>query len=460
MAMAVPISGLNAATAAPAGIEPPAAVPAAKPRPLPTQKSGSADGRDAITGATVNSEQPETLRSRFPLIPPQDPEQPPADQVVVPAKQPEQKPVKGFDAATSRELPARRDKFTQAYTNADGSETTVFSQSPVNYEKPDGSWAPIDTTLRDDAGSEDWVVTTAPIETRVAPDLAQRPVVSMALDENHGIGWWVADAQPSQAVFSRNRATFPSFATDADLVLDVLQGGLKETVVLRSKNAPRVFTFPLQLKGLTAELVDGDVVLKDETGKERATIPAGWMEDSAKTNGLPATSKGVTYRLVTVDGQPVLRVELDAAWLDHPARVYPVKVDPSVFDTGTYSSNYAVTVRPNGATIGTDRLETGMKAGVASRAYLSFGPVSTTLTHHRILQASLAVFPFDAPSCDRLRYMYVHGVKTPWQTTPRENLRYPGPALTAALTGANFAYGYMRPGRRRRNADRGGRRSA
>jgi RHS repeat-associated protein len=60
----------------------------------------------------------------------------------------------GYDEKTSREIPPdRADQVV--YSNADGTRTAFEFQAPVNYRRPDGKWASINTTLVPDgtAGS-------------------------------------------------------------------------------------------------------------------------------------------------------------------------------------------------------------------------------------------------------------------------------------------------------------------
>jgi hypothetical protein len=79
--------------------------------------------------------------------------------------------------------------------------------------------------------------------------------------------------------------------------------------------------FPLRLTGVRAAMGPvGSVVFTDKRGTVVGAI-GGVMEDSKvdPRSGDGAISKGVTYHLVSVAGQPALRVTLDKAWLNDPA---------------------------------------------------------------------------------------------------------------------------------------------
>ncbi len=53
----------------------------------------------------------------------------------------------GFDAKHSTEIVAKRTASTSTYQNPDGTFTLLDYSKPVHYQKADGSWADIDTSL-------------------------------------------------------------------------------------------------------------------------------------------------------------------------------------------------------------------------------------------------------------------------------------------------------------------------
>src|SRR5205085_2991656 len=109
--------------------------------------------------------------------------------------------------------------------------------------------------------------------------------------------------------------------------------GVRDTLVLKSANAPTSFTFPLSLQGLTARINEaGGIDYLDAYGKLVASSPHGHMKDSLPdVTGEGARSQGVTYTLVSVDGKPAIRLDLDAAWVHDPARNFPIQVDPATY---------------------------------------------------------------------------------------------------------------------------------
>jgi YD repeat-containing protein len=156
-------------------------------------------------------------------------------------------------------------------------------------------------------------------------------------------------------------------------------------LVLHSRKAPSTYRFPLRLTGVTARVdeADGSVVYEDENGEPVFRTPRPWMMDSAYGDRVPGqTSLGASYHLVVgADGGQVLELRLSQTWLQDPARVYPVKVDPTLqsssvgnghpffySDTSYASHNpYSAYTSDGGLYIGADN------HGHRYRAVLQFG---------------------------------------------------------------------------------------
>ncbi|WP_166665506.1 polymorphic toxin-type HINT domain-containing protein [Kribbella caucasensis] len=432
---AVPLTAADYGTAA-ADLTAAGKPPDHRAQPAPEQREGSADGQPQVIGENVNKTVPTSLKGRYPDLN-LGTSVPKATNATRPLSEPA-KPVTGFDSRTSRELPAKRDRYKTTYANADGTETTVVSTTPSNYRLANGSWAPVRTTLsRQDLVSGDgWRSTgdsvTSSLSTQVTPD---RPVAELTLAGGEKVGWGVLNGTSvSGKTKGANTVEYSGFAPGADLELTVEPGGIKETVVLRSKASARSYVFPLHLQGLKAELRGQDIALIDAQGNEKASIPAGFMVD-----GKSATSSGVNYSLIDSPTGQALRVELDNRWLDDPARAYPVRVDPTVKEV---KFTEALTVRDSGSYLGTSDFMVGRRAGNRSAAYLRF-VMPTELRYHTVYGAQLQVNSYSAPSCTP-RPVTVYPVTASW--TASTSLTYPGPTVGAALTSKSFAQGFIASG--------------
>ncbi|MFJ6671451.1 DNRLRE domain-containing protein [Actinosynnema sp. NPDC091369] len=426
------------------------AAAAALPGHGPAQQWGDAQG--GADARAVNKAEPRSLQSQFPKIEGQPEPVPPANEARVGEAAPRE--VRGFDAATSRELADRRTDRSRTFANTDGTLTTEVSQDPLHHRGPDGSWAPVDPTAVRDGG--EWRNKSDSVDVRLADTADAAPLVRMALGDKSSFGFSLKDAARSTGRAEGSRVTYPAVRPNVDLRLDLQSGGVKETLVLHSADTPRSFDFPLQLEGLTAKVVDGAIELVDAGGERRALVPAGHMEDSHDGPAGPAFSAGVRYELV---GE-VLRVHLDRDWLADPARRFPVLVDPTVTTLESPASMYVQRQSNNqnfSNAAGQElRVGTVQDGGVTitTASYLAFPGVENSLAHHKIFGASLALTNFHSYSCNP-RPVSVHPVTAPW--TAGTGQTFPGPAYGAELDSASFAYGYIAPGATRSNCPRASR---
>ncbi|MBG0825910.1 DNRLRE domain-containing protein [Planomonospora sp. ID91781] len=393
----------------------------------PAQVWGSAAGQPHLLGTARNTSSPQTLRARYPLTRLDGTAKAPATTATVTtAPTPVMNPV---PPETGRELPGERSAYSRSYANPDGTLTSEFSTTPLNYRQADGSWAPINTRLA--STGEGWRNTADSVDVRLASRAAPSGMVRLGLDPGHEIAYGVRDGVAARAKAGTRGVTYPGVWPHADVRVDVLPGGVKETIVLRSPGTSTVFDFPLELKGLTAATTaDGRVVFTDGTGRERAVVPAGSMTDSAAR---PATSAGVTYSLRTEGGRPVLRVSADRSWLAAPGRVYPVLVDPSVEISAADTS---LSVGDGHSTGGGQELTVGRR----SAAYLAFPQLDDELRYHRVFGAYLWMVNYDSSTC-RSRPVTVHPVTEAW--SGQSGLSYPGPAVGSSLARRSFSHGYI-----------------
>ncbi|XVV02717.1 LamG-like jellyroll fold domain-containing protein [Actinosynnema sp. CA-248983] len=343
-------------------------------------------------------------------------------------------PVEGGDGA-SRELVNRRSADTQEFVNPDGTRTRRVFQGRKFFSR-NGLWFPIDSTLVEDGGT--WRSRSDSVNKRFADSADAATVASLELGSGVSFGYGLAGATGVEARVEGTVVTYPDVRGGVDLELEATPNGIKETLILDSADAPTEWDFPLRLNGLTASLDAGSVVLKDAADVVKAVVPPGFMEDSAidPRSGEGARSRGVTYRL---DGD-VLHVSLDKAWLSDPARVFPVKADPSVVSHRTDGSTF-VQSPWNADYSGDPTFSVGTYDGGSSKAngFLKFDSVASALAGNYILDANLWLYNVWSYSCSARR-VWVNDVDQAWSLSG--NKTWPGPRYGAELGYADFASGY------------------
>ncbi len=408
----------------------------------PQQDWGAGGGRTHVVKGPVNRELPMTERGRYPLHRLAQEAKPPRNEARV-AKPPAGSAT-GFDRKTSRERPAERGAHRRVYDNADGSQTTELSAAPVNYRRPDGSWAPIDGGLVPAPDGSGWQNAADATRVWLAGRSDADDLVRLTFDGGAEFGYTLADAAAVTGQAADDAVTYPGVQPEVDLRLEPRPGGVKETLVLHSAAAPTSYLFPLRLRELTAKLVDGQVVLTDRAGTQRAVIPPGYMVDAGDDTRAPVTSTGVHYELVDTGGQPALRVTIDRAWLADPTRRYPVEVDPTVgppvTGIGGGSSMY---VHGSSSASGSEALLVGRAKNASGNeanaaAYVKFDTAG--LSNHTIHGVALSVVNYEAASC-KPRPVTVHPVTEAWSAGG--GYSFPGPSVGGSLASRSFAHGYI-----------------
>lgn len=275
--------------------------------------------------------------------------------------QQQQEAQKGKPASKARpildsEIKEKRTAFSNTYLNTAGGETERIYNEPVNY-KPNGgkgAWTPIVGELKQDTSYND---TESGKESLLSRLLPGKPFIKKGLRQDTGFvrGTFRSLAESDGiTVGADGTASFnvtllgadpqvnPELGTyedggqytiykdawrDSDVYYEQRGTSLKETIVLKSKDAPTTFSF----RFTGAKLSFG----VDDSGKQNNTIVAQLKDGStvvlpelsvmSKVKG-PLDSPKMHYEL---DGN-VVRVVLDAKWFATlSADKFPILVDPT-----------------------------------------------------------------------------------------------------------------------------------
>ncbi|BEL05183.1 hypothetical protein Q0Z83_033740 [Actinoplanes sichuanensis] len=372
-----------------------------------------------------------------------------------------------FDPKTSKRRADRSTATYDEFQNADGSYTRQLYDTRVNYKAADGTYQPIDTSLkmvgdRLEAGANSIDVTlgasatddpgtvspsTAPAAGSLRVASADEALASVSTAAGHTISYDLAGAADVAADVHGSTATYADILPLTDLELQSTKTGLKETIVLESPAAGNEWVFPLKLEGLTPKAKsDGSIDLLDASGKTAMRIPPGYMEDSKvdPASGDTAQSGDVDYELITVDGGPALKVTADKKWLQDPARQYPVRVDPSV-STETWTTGDVYVDDTNSTVDQNDEdLPVGTYDGGTTRmrSFMHFDEFDNVgLIGTQIKSAKLKLYHTWSYNCSNQEPFYVRRITTSWTVASLENNgtlaagpKYSAPIGTGVIT--------------------------
>jgi RHS repeat-associated protein len=341
-----------------------------------------------------------------------------------------------FNSKTSKRVAGAASATSDVYANTDGTYTRKVFENPVNFKTADGTWAPIDNSLMRAGGR--LRAKASGLGLSFAGSSGDDPLAVVQVDSGHALSYSLAGAAAVSGAVDGDTATYPSVMPGTDLRLTARATGVKESLVLHSPAAGNSWLFPLRLSGLVPSIDDGgSVLLQAADGRTVATIPAGHMED-AKFNsrsGAFTSSTAVRYELTTTaDGQPALRVTADRGWLDDPARVYPVTVDPTTDAIDATGDTYALNTTNGKDMSGDNNLPVGTWNGGGEKGYsfLQFADFGASYSGAFIDTVSLYVYDTWAYTCTPEPFS-VNLITQPWGVTGAKN--YPGPSFGRSIGG-------------------------
>lgn len=253
----------------------------------------------------------------------------------------------GDDPVPARvEIPSARSETSNTYRLPSGALQTEVFTGPVNYETPDGHWAPIDEGL-EEAGEGGFSNGAASFDLHLPEQLD-----TGAVRISEGPQWAsyrLLGAETEAADVEGSQASYEASGGDVAFNLTSLNDGLKEAIVLADSSAPHSYRFALDASaGLEPVLAeDGAVQFRDGDGHRFATIPAPTISDNRR-DLTPATAP-VSYSLDQgADGTWVLALEVDPQWLSDPDLQWPVTIDPSITVAQLSDCMITNTPAPNG----------------------------------------------------------------------------------------------------------------
>ncbi|MFJ7279396.1 LamG-like jellyroll fold domain-containing protein, partial [Kitasatospora sp. NPDC098663] len=339
------------------------------------------------------------------------------------------------------EVTVARTDSTSMYQNLDGTKTLRVYPRPVHYQKADGSWDDINTNFTLDRAGR-WAEQANSQQASFAVKSDDPSLVSWSLDAEHVVSYGLADVAPVRGVVQGDTLTYPLARPASDVVYNGLAQGIKESLLLHDATAQTSWVFPLHVTGLTPGIgPTGEVQFKDASGVVRLTIPRGFMMDSKvdPASGDGVVSDGVSYRLIDQNGVPALQMDLDAAWLHDPKRVFPVTVDPSTVSIGVGQSTFVRSDQK--ANFSTDPLlRIGTSDGGASKvnSYLYFPGVANALSNDYLHAVTLNLNNTHSYECSP-HPVYVNQITSGWDAATINS--YPGVSIGQQLGAASFSAG-------------------
>jgi hypothetical protein len=240
-------------------------------------------------------------------------------------------PVQNFRVG---EMLNKRTPNTKTWINFDGSYTTEIYQGLVHYQDVAGNLHNINTDLFDEADFDsidfpvakdgdslfyeqkekaikdkkknrlnredyDFQGLKVPYEVKIPRNIRRGYSIGKGASK---LKFIPVNASVSKGYVEGNKITYPDVWNDADLVLELLPEGIKETIILKTDKAPINFSFEVQ----------GELA-------EELKIQPMWLMDAE------GTKRDVLQGVSEVDGKTLMDIAADTSNL-----VYPIEIDPTV----------------------------------------------------------------------------------------------------------------------------------
>ncbi|WP_432990962.1 discoidin domain-containing protein [Dactylosporangium sp. CA-233914] len=288
------------------------------------------------------------------------------------------------------EVADARTETTQVWAKPEGGFTSQVYTGPVRFKQGD-VWKPVDLALGESQdGSVAPVGHPYGLKLTGAVSAGEHIIASVGVDgDTLGMAWTGALPKP---VLKENTATYAEVLPGVDLVLTATRTGFEQSFVAKDRAAAaRVasVTLPLRSKGL--KFVGdgpGSYAIRNASGKTLGRLPTPQMWDAQRgpegqvtrektldAKARPAlVAKGFAAKAGTDasggTGTVLLDIDADKAWLDDPATVYPVTIDPAITispieDTFVRSDNDA-------DRSGSDEIEIGKSTSYTAHGYVQW----------------------------------------------------------------------------------------
>lgn len=252
------------------------------------------------------------------------------------------------EAEILAEETSKREQYVKHFRMSDGSYRATQYEVPIHFIQ-DGEWTNYDNTLievdadtedGEDASNKDLTNTLADYSVRLSKKTNGKKFVRIEKD-GYKLSWYYTKANKVTAKIIEitddgdettleklsSQVIYEEVYTNTDFEYIVGSEGLKENIILKSKDTQTVFEAEYKANGLTPIQIDDKTIeLRADDGTVIYTINAPYMTDA---NG--EYSGGITLSLSSVKNNKfTVMTTLDEDWLDDYDRAYPITVDPVI----------------------------------------------------------------------------------------------------------------------------------
>ncbi|MBR5786599.1 MAG: hypothetical protein IKY41_07895 [Clostridia bacterium] len=290
---------------------------------------------------------------------------------------------------------SKREKNSKHFRLKNGNFMAVMYDHPVHRLDPDtGKYVDIFSELKENDNNFEAVMER--FKVRLPKTEGKGNYVTVEKDGRE-VSWKYVSQKPSRpkkfmATISRRSKRnvweieehpsikYEKIDSNIDLQYDVLEDGVKESIVLYKNPEQKTFSFQMKLNGLVPILSEDKKTVffvrdVDDMGSElpEMEIPPAFMEDANET-----FCDDMHYEIRKTNDDIFLDLVMDSEWLSEPERAYPVVIDPRVEISGNSKNHLKmVEICSNGNRVLSGNTSASRRVGMddygnAHRLYIGF----------------------------------------------------------------------------------------
>ena len=347
-----------------------------------------------------------------------------------------------FDPARSKPIESETTPTRRVYANPDGSRTAALSTAPTRYQDPAGAWRDLDLDLV--PSPDGFLVAKASPDSPRLGGRADEAAATLATPAGP-----IALRHPGAASVNPSlkgeQATYAkALSGGRDLVMALRANAVEESVVVPNAGAGGTYTDEFALpEGVVAKAAAGGVEFATASGAVVASFGGGVAYDSADPGGEGAATE-VSVRLESqAPGVATVEVSVDPAWLTHPARVFPVTIDPTFSQTTAQSGTvdtYVDNATPDTSYPNSTFLRAGLNGSSIRRSLLRFDLASLADPTFAVVESHLSLYNDLAVTCTP-QPLDVWGLAGSWTSTVTWNTHPPIDLAAGPVSTTSFSHG-------------------
>lgn len=250
------------------------------------------------------------------------------------------------------ELTELREESAKHFILDDGTRMAVQYEAPVHFKDSKDNWVDYDNSLinadvsatPDEIAETEYTNKKSDFDVKIAKKSKENNMIKVTTD-NYEISWGYAGVNKSKIQIindteeltgnevhtvlknATQEVLYTDVYKDVDIQCFINTTGVKENIVLKSRNAQKEFTINYKLNGLSAIQKDEKTIeLKDSKNNLVYTISAPVMTDSAGNE-----SEVVTLTIAEQKNNKLkVKIAVNENWVNAWERSFPVYIDPDL----------------------------------------------------------------------------------------------------------------------------------